>query len=515
MAQTIDFYIDVSSGQLIAAGAGYLGTVPSLTRNDNYTFRLRLQERGQDGLLRDASISGLSAKLGIGGVDNGPTSGSFRLTLNSVTSSAISYNATTEQFANAISAIAGSATVATYGLDGFSYLVTGATANTALSFGGDAFTLFPTSSVLISTRRFPSANVAAQQIIQLRRNPAVYADAFTASPTAGVVSLTKLQDGGSSKNESYLLRVGRDAVGGNLSLIYGANAATAIPIGSSAASFAEALQAVTGIGSGNISVDSANNQSEYSITFVKDLGNLNVTTALSLDTSGVVFANFVQSGITMATAELDELFAEAGTATITPTIEIEVSQDGKTSTVYQSTIAVRRDLITTGSVVPAAQAAYYTKSEADAKFVDDATSGDAGTVDAANRRLANASGLSVDWGQGRLYRSGGGSVAVDYANAQLQNSGTSVWDWGQAYTTAVTLTFGSVPASESTTVTASLTGAVPNSLVLLGLPSATSAGLVFQGAVSGTGVVKITALNVTATAVTQSAQSFRLTAFGY
>lgn len=436
MSQSIDFYIDVTSGQLVAAGSTYLGVVPTLTRNDNYTFRVRLQERDSIGILRDISTSGVAVKLGIGGVDDGPSDGQFKLTLNATTSSAISFNATTTQFFNAISAIAGNATITTYGNDPFSYLITAATQNTALSFGGDSFTLFPTSSVLISTRRFPKTGVAAQQTIQLRRNPAVYADTFTASPTGGVVSLTKIQDGGSAKNESFLLKVGRDAIGGGVVLNYGSNSTTAIPIGANATSFTEALQAVTGIGAGNISVDSALNSSEYTISFVKALGNTNLTTGFTLDASGVVFANFIQSTVTMGTAELDELFAEAGTDSITPTIEIEVAQGGKTTTVYQSTIGVRRDLITTGSVVPADQASYYTKSEADAKFVEDATTGAAGSIDATNRQLKFSNGnQSVNWADGQLYDDGE-VEAANWNSRQLKDDSANMvlaWNNGQAY----------------------------------------------------------------------------------
>ena len=315
-----------------------------------------------------------------------------------------------------------------------------------MSFGGDAFTLFPTSSVLISTRRFPKSGVAAQQIIQLRRNPAVYADTFTPSPTGGVVSLTKIQDGGSAKNESFLLKIGRDAIGGGVVLNYGANSTTAIPIGASAASFTSALQAVTGIGAGNISVDSAANSNEYTISFVKALGNTNISTGFTLDPSGVVFANFIQSTVTMATAELDELFAEAGTDSITPTLEIEVSQSGKTSTVYQSSIGVRRDLITTGSVVPAAQASYYTKSEADAKFVEDAGTGVPGSIDASqqqlldqaanpalnyeNRECYDSAGLTSIYWESRELAGTNGFTAVDWQNRTLKNNEDRAIDWG-------------------------------------------------------------------------------------
>ena len=263
MAQSLDIYIDTTSGTLVSRGAARDGTLPTLTRNDSYNLRIRLQERDQEGLLRDLDTSGSSLKLGIGGIDGDPTDGQFRLVLNSITSSAISFNATPLQVYNAISAIAGTGvTVTTYGNENFSYLITAATVNTALSFGGSAFTLFPTSSVLVNTRRFPAASVAAQQVIRLVRNPAVYADTFTVSPTAGIVSLTKIQDGSSTQNESYSLVIGPDAEGGSVVLNFGPNSTTAIPIGSTAASFTEALSSITTISAGNVSVDLGNNAGE-------------------------------------------------------------------------------------------------------------------------------------------------------------------------------------------------------------------------------------------------------------
>lgn len=562
MAQSIDFYIDVTSGQLVAAGSNYLGAIPSLTRNDNYIFRLRLQERDSVGILKDISNSGIAAKLGIGGVDDGPSDGQFKLTLGATTSSAISYNATTTQFFNAISAIAGNATVTTYGNDSYSYLITAATQNTAMSFGGDSFTLFPTSSVLVSTRRFPKANVSAQQIVQLRRNPAVYSDTFVASPTSGVVSLSKTQDGGTDKNESFLLRIGKDAIGGGVVFNYGSNSTTAIPVGSNSTSFAEALQAVTGIGAGNISVDSASNSSEYTISFVKQLGNINISTPFTLDASGVVFANFIQSTVTMATAELDELFAEAGSDTITPTIEIEITDSGKTSTVYQSTISVRRDLITTGSVVPADQASYYTKSEADAKFVEEATTGAAGSINAANwkledsssndsldwqnRKLFNASNERLSWGAGlgffgatAISKPTGSNLVNSVSNLGLlsystptqtnvinnlvsigliENSSTlgifpsSV----KTLTTTASIWFGgSIAANDTHSISIGLTGASLNDIVLFGLPAAVCQGLTFQGCVVSTNVVSIIAQNGTNNSQNQATATYRITVIGY
>ena len=546
MAQSLDLYIDTSIGTLVARGAAKNGTLPTLTRNDSYNLRLRLQDRDQNGFFRDLDTSGSAIKLGIGGIDGDPTDGQFKLVLNSITSSAISFNATPLQVYTAISAIAGTGvTVTTYGNELFSYLITAATVNTALSFGGSAFTLFPTSSVLVNTRRFPAASVAAQQVIRLVRNPAVYSDTFTASPTAGIVSLTKIQDGSSTQNEAYSLAVGPDAEGGAVVLNFGANSTTAIPIGSSAASFAEALTSITAIGSGNVSVDLGNNAGNYSISFVRSLGLTNITTALTLDASGVIFGNFLQSAVTMATAELDELFAEAGTDTITTKIEVELTQGGTPKTVLQSDITVRRDLITSGSAVPAAQASYLTAAESYAAFVANSTTG----VNATARGLADSSAVtSVAFGARTLNNSSGTAVVsygagLSFANTPMGFYGATVTaqpaninvvsglinlgllasgaTYGvlprssQTLTTTASIAFGTLSGHSTSAGNVTVTGAAVGDLVLVGLPTVVSAGVVVQGVVFAANTVCMTAINGSNASKTVGTADYRITVIDY
>jgi len=546
MAQSIDFYIDVTNGTLVSAGAARNGSLPTFTRNDSYNFRVRLQERDTNGFLRDLSTVGSSVKLGIGGIDDGPTDGSFKLVLNSITSLAIPYNATAVCVYNSISAIAStSVSVTTYGAEANSFLITSATANSAMSFGGSSFTLFPTSSVIVNTRRFPATSISAQQVVKLIRNPAVYSDTFVASSTAGIVALTKVQDGSASQNETYNLAVGPDAGGGSVVLNYGANSTTAIPIGSSAASFSSALSSVTGIGTGNISVDAGNNAGNYSISFVRDLGLQNITTALTLDASGVIFGNFLETTVTMATAELDELFAEAGTDTITPTIEVELTQNGTPKTVLQSTITVRRDLITTGSVVPAAQANYLTSAESYAAFVRNSTTGvnstagglaDTSAVTAVNyrsRTLNNSAGTNVlSFGTGLAFSNtpmgfygasvtaqpANGNVVSSLINVGLIASGVSYGVLPQSSYTVTTLTsvtFGTLAANDQHYRDVVVTGATVNGIVLVGLPSAISAGAVIQGVVYQANTVCLSCTNADSVSRDVNTATYRITVIGY
>jgi len=546
MAQSLDIYIDTTNGNLVAAGSARNGTLPTLTRNDSYNLRVRLQERDSSGLLRDLDLTGSSIKLGIGGIDGDPTDGQFKLVLNSVTSNAISFNATTTQLYNAISGIAGTGVgVTTYGNENFAYLITSATLNTAMSFGGSAFTLFPTSSVLVSTRRFPASSVAAQQVIRLVRNPAVYSDTFVASPTSGVVSLTKIQDGSSTQNETYDLAVGSDAEGGSVVLNYGTNSTTAIPVGSTAASFQEALTSITAISNGNISVDVGNNAGNYSISFVRNLGLTNITTALTLDASGVIFGNFLQTTVTMATAELDELFAEDGTDTISPKLEVELTQNGNPKTVLQTDVTVRRDLITSGSAVPAAQASYLTAAESFAAFVRNSTTG----VNSTARGLADSSAVtSVDFGARTLNNSAGTQVVsygagLAFANTPLGFYGTTVTAQpeninvvsglinvgliasGVSYgvlpqssysvTTLASVTFGTVAGNDQHYRDVVVTGATVNGIVLLGLPSAVSSGIVIQGVVYKANTVCLSAIHADTGSVDLNTATYRITVIGY
>jgi hypothetical protein len=564
MAQSLDLYIDVTKGELLAGGSAINGGLPTLTRNDSYNLRVRLRERDSGGFLRDLNTSGISVKLGIGGIEDSPTDGQFKLTLGAVTSTAISFNATTTQVYNAISAIAGSSVVVgTFGsITQGVYLITSATANTALSFGGDAYTLFPTSSVLINTRRNPTTGVAAQQVIKLVRNPAVYADTFTASPTAGIVSLTKLQDGSASQNEIYNLSAGADAEGGSVVLNFGTNSTTAIALGATAASFREALSAVTGIGVGNISVDSGNGN--YTISFVRDLGLQNITTALTLDSSGVIFGTFLQSAVTLNTSGIEELFASAGTDEITPKLEVELTQSGTPKTILQTDVTVRRDLITTGSVVPAAQASYLTASECYAAFVEDSNT----NVDATNRKLYNSTGsVFLDWqnntigtgatvldlsgtavtitdgynvglgtttgtkfgvstssklafyGSTPVTQPNGPNVVSSLVNLGLLRSGSTTYgvlpQSVDTLTLLTSITFGTVAVNDQHYRDVTVTGASVNDIVLIGLPAAVSAGAVIQGVVYQANTVCISCVNTDNVGISVNTATYRITVIGY
>ena len=542
MASTLDLYIDASTGQLIEGGSVIGGALPTLTRNDSYTLRLRLLEKQTNGLYEDIDLTSASLKAGIGTIEDEPSAGSFKLAINGITSAAIPFNATAVCVYNAISNNV--STVALYGSDTFgSYLLTATQPNTAMSFSPDAFTLFPTSSVLINTRRNPVTSVEAQQVVKLVRNPIVYADTFTTSPTTGEISLDQITNGTSALNESYELVVGPRVLGGSFALVFGSNSTTAIPIFSTAASVQASISAGINTITANASVQD-NGKSGYIISFTGRLGLTNITTALTLDPTGVQFIPFKQTTLTINTAEVEDAFADSGEDTITPTLEIELTQSGTPKTVFQGDVTIRKDLITAGSTVPGARDSYYTKSETDALFVEDSVSNvnaagralvDSSTVTAFNygaRNLVNRSGSTViSYGAG-LALSGvigfyGATVTAQPAdinvvsgliNLGLLATGTTYGVLprsSQTLTTTASIAFGTLSGHSTSAGNVTVTGAAVGDLVLVGLPTVVSAGVVVQGVVFAANTVCMTAINGSNASKTVGTADYRITVIDY
>ena len=542
MASTLDLYIDASTGALVEGGSVVGGALPTLTRNDSYTLRLRLLEKQTNGLFEDVDLTSATLKAGIGTIEDEPSAGSFKLAINGITSSAIPFNATAVCVYNAISNNV--STVALYGTESFgSYLLTATQPNTAMSFSPDAFTLFPTSSVLINPRRNPVTSVEAQQVVKLVRNPIVYADTFIPSPTAGEIDLPLINNGTSALNETYELTVGPRVLGGSFALVFGPNATTAIPLFSTAASVQASISAGINTITANASVQD-NGKNGYIISFTGRLGLTNITTALTLDATGVQFIPFQQTTLTINTAEVEDAFADSGEDTITPTLEIELTQSGTPKTIFQGEVTIRKDLITAGSTVPGARDSYYTKAETDALFVEDSVSNvnaagralvDSTSITAFNygtRSLLNSSGSQVvSYGAG-LALSGvmgfyGATVTAQPANINVVSglinvgliaSGTT---YGvlplspQTLTTTASIAFGTLAGHSTSAGNVTVTGAAVGDLVLVGLPTAVSAGVVVQGVVFAANTVCMTAINGSNASKTVGTADYRITVIGY
>jgi len=538
MASTLDLYIDTGTGELVQAGASEGGDLPTLTRNDSYTLRLRLLEKKADGTLGDIDTAGATLKAAIGDIEAIPSDGDFKLICNGITSSAISFNASAVSFFNAVSN-----NVSTVSIYGNQYLLTATQPNTAMSFSADSFTLFPASSVVVGTRRNPITGVNAQQTIRLQKDPAVFSDTFITSPTSGEIALTLLSEGSATRNETYELVVGPGILGGAFSLVFGPNATTSIAIGTNAVTVQAAISSGINTITSNMSVQE-NGKGGYIIAFTGRLGLTNITTALTLDATGVDFAPFKQTTLTLNTAELADFFTNEDSDSITPTLEIELTQDGNPKTILQKSVTIRKDLITTGSFAPSTGQSFYTAAQCDALFVEDSVSNvnaagralvDSTSITAFNygaRNLTNSAGSTViSYGAG-LALSGvmgfyGATVTAQPADINVVSGLIAVGliasgaTYGvlprssQTLTTTASLAFGTLAGHSTSAGNVVVTGATVGDLVLVGLPAAVSAGVIVQGVVFATNTVCMTAINGSNASKTVGTADYRITVIDY
>jgi hypothetical protein len=245
-----------------------------------------------------------------------------------------------------------------------------------------------------------------------------------------------------------------------------------------------------------------------------------------------------QTTLTINTAEVEDAFASTSDTTITPTLEIELTQSGTPKTVFQGTATIRKDLITAGSTVPGARDSYYTKSETNSLFVQNSTTG----VDNESKILWDNNSIpSIVWGGRALYDSN--FIAVLNYSAGLGFFGTSptaqpaninvvsglinvgliansttygvLPQSNETVTTLTSLNFGSVGANASASITVTVTGVAINDIVLLGLPSGLTEGLSFLGHVVTANQLHVDCINATPSSKTQSAATYRITVIGY
>jgi hypothetical protein len=241
---------------------------------------------------------------------------------------------------------------------------------------------------------------------------------------------------------------------------------------------------------------------------------------------------------------MEELFNEAGTDTITPTLEIEMTESGQTKTLLQYTTSISKDLILTGALVPADLALYYTAAQVDAGFIADSAT----NVNAANRALKSSSGVTaVNYGSRTLVNSAGSNV-VSFStglalsgvmgfygntptaqpaninvvsgliNTGLIASGVSYGVLPQSPRTVTTLTsvtFGTLAGSDQHYRDVVVTGAAVNDIVLIGLPSAVSSGIVIQGVAYKANTVCLSAIHSDTGSVDLNTATYRITVIGY
>ena len=566
--------VDVDNKKLLPAKSGGSYSVPSFALSDTVELRLSFL-RQNNGVLNYIDYSSDSIKVAVGATAATPSDGEFKLTWNGATSSAISYNATTSQIQTALATVVSNTVTALSGVS-YGWLVTmttpGIFTGTTAGLGGDAFTLYPNSSVLIGTDRAAASGVQMRQTVRLVQQPAAYSDSFTNSQTTGGATLTQVQSGTATQSAIYALKVDNDVYSGQYTLVFG-NQAVGLPFNATDSQIQDELSKLTGIGKfldnnsvtrANVEVDGVNGN--FGITFVGNLSNTNITSAFSVNDSALIRPPFKMGVLTLNTSALGNILRTSPSTELF--FEIEVVQGGNRNTVFSEAVTIDGNpIIVSGSAVPADQASYYTKAEADSIFVEDSTS----NVDATNRKLKNSGGTTiVDYGASLFGASGMVNLSASqitigaypvYVNSSVTATGAVSFGGGMAVsgnlgfygttpiakpsgvnavsnvislglisssstygvlpgstktlTTTASLYFGQVNSNSTNSVSVVVTGCNINDIVLLGLPNNMDNGIAFSGHVTAVNGLEIDCINATNGNITPATATYRITVIGY
>lgn len=363
---SLPLYIDIVNKQLVTSyrNASPVSSLPGFFQNDTVTIQLHFLNPTGDLSFPFSYVdfSGSTTKLGIGTIDATPTAGTFTITFGANTTSALAYNISASALSTALNALAsiitaGGVTVSL--LTTGQYQVTFTTPAVTALMTGSATGLAPSSNIVVSRLLTGSASVSEIQKIKLLQIPAVYQNSWTnvASPT---VAVSTLQGGGGGFNEVQKVVIGGSPIGGTFSLIYSGNSTTPLLYNANSSDVQTALAAVSGIGTGNISV-SGQTGGPYFVSFIGSLANTNVVQMTS-DASGLIGPTALSADVAFNTAGIDSLIGTA--ANVNSTLEIEVTPSGGAPTTYnQRIITLINDLIDDSATVPTPTASYYTTAE--------------------------------------------------------------------------------------------------------------------------------------------------------
>jgi len=186
---------------------GAVNVIPTFFYGENSRLRLGLMNTNNYEYLSAGSVT---FSLSIGDHYLSANRGEWRLGTGAATSTDISYNATTTQLKNAVSGAYGNVTVTTYGPTVTAgYLITAATANTALTLLPESLSLSPACTFDIINLATHSAGVTAQSLVRLRRKPALSLTRYLSTTTLSNTTLSA--SGASSTCAPWFLIIPDDA----------------------------------------------------------------------------------------------------------------------------------------------------------------------------------------------------------------------------------------------------------------------------------------------------------------
>jgi len=392
----MDYIVDVENKRLVSSFLSTRTSTPeSAVFGDTPDINVRFVESNDEGVdlpWRYVDLTGSSIRVAIGNPGGDPTSGTFTLTFSGDTTTALNYNATAAEVDTALNALASMVTAGgcTVSQVSAGYQVTFDSTGDQAIITATTDSLFPASSAYIYEATTGDGSTNEVQVITLEVDNAAYVELTTdiAAPSATV---TVVRDGVTdTTSELQRVEIDGDPYLGTWAITIGGNTSSAIAVDASLADITTAIEGITGIGAGNVTVTGSS--LDFTIQFASSLGNVGTAT---IDVANLTGAIGKTGSIDLNTNQFLELLG--GASSTTATLEIVKYNTGNSTsdTVYQGNITCRQDVIpdtpASATPFPSYAAASHTHTESDITDLGTAT-----TLNADTSLVGNAWFLDDD-----------------------------------------------------------------------------------------------------------------------
>lgn len=347
MAQReLSLIIDVDTGTLLSAFTSVArGSLPSFAFGDAVPIAARFVRRtlANPSLpWEDIDLTGLTPSVAIGTPAADPISGTFTLTYGANTTSALAYNATASQIATALNALdsitsAGGVTV-TQSSGGVNRVIFTAVGDrAALTANVDA--IYPTSSCLPLVVQEGNGSRSEIILFSIQSQPAAYVE-LTDDFEVAAVGISVVREGATGVGEIQSIALDPEPYAGAYTLTLGADTTGAIPFNATAEDIQSALEALAGVGAGNVTV--SGDFPNFTASFDSSLGDIS---SLSGDATGLSVPTGKKGTLNLNTTGIVELLNGASSATAKFEAQLFDSGDAEAWTVLQQDCSVIQDVI--------------------------------------------------------------------------------------------------------------------------------------------------------------------------
>jgi hypothetical protein len=332
-------------------------------------------------------------RVAVGPIDEPPLAGTWTVSFDGDTTSALAFNITAAALAAALNALAsitaaGGVTVSKIA-DNYNIVFNQNGARGDITTNPAA--LIPLSAATVAVLQVGTSTRPQIALVHLQRTIAGLATSF--SPTAASAITIESLSAWNGSRATYRASIAPDPKGGSFTLAFDAATGTdvsspAVAVGASAIDVQNALN--SGALVDKVSVTQVGAYA-YDITVTAEPG----TNGLTASSAGLISFSGYVGELSLNTAEAISLLD--GAASVQTTLEVEITSDSKALTILQLPCTMQNAVIDAGSVSPLVLDTYLSQSVADGRYARQANNlSDLDDISAARTNLSVYSISSVD-----------------------------------------------------------------------------------------------------------------------